>query len=139
MIHINFLTVIIAAIAAFIIGFLAHGPVGGKLWIRLANIHPTGNEKFSDMYGQMFWNLVVNIVTAFALAVVYQFAVLSSVFQMSGLSLGLLCGFIVWAGFLVTSSSIDVIWMGKPAKLWIFEACSSLVVTLAMGAIIALW
>ncbi len=134
---INFLSIVLAALAAFIIGFLAHGPVAGKLWMRLANIHPTGNEKFSDMYGQMGWNFVVNFVTALALAIVYGFAATSSLLHLSALCTGLLCAFVVWAGFLVTSSSIETIWMGKSCKLWLFEACSSLVVMLAMGAIIS--
>lgn len=54
MISINFVSVFIAAIVAFILGFLFHGPISGKLWMKLANIHPTGNEKMSDMYGKMF-------------------------------------------------------------------------------------
>ncbi len=78
MLPINYVAVLIAAVIAFIIGFLMHGPVAGKLWMRLANVTPTGNEKMSDMYGQMFWNLVVNIVTAYALAVFIMLASTSS-------------------------------------------------------------
>jgi hypothetical protein len=137
MLPINLIAVIVAAVAAFIIGFLAHGPVAGKLWMRLANVHMTGNEKFSDMYGQMFWNLVVNLVTAYGLAVVYLFAATSAYASGPGISTGLMCGFLVWLGFLVTSSSIGVIWMKQSKKLWLFECVSSLIVMLAMGAIIA--
>jgi hypothetical protein len=105
--------------------------------MRLANIHPTGNEKMSDMYGQMFWNFVVNIVTALALATVFVLTSTSPLMSSSALLNGLHCGLLVWLGFLVTSSSIEVIWMGKSWKLWLFEAGCSLVVMLAMGAIIA--
>jgi hypothetical protein len=58
--QINLLSVFIAALSAFIIGFLLHGPILGKLWMRLANIHPTGNEKLKDMIPQMIWNFIVN-------------------------------------------------------------------------------
>ncbi|MEI6316482.1 MAG: DUF1761 domain-containing protein [bacterium] len=109
MLSINLLTVLIAAVVAFIIGFLLHGPISGKLWMRLADIHPTGKEKFSDMYGQMFWNLVANIVTAYALAVVYMFASHSPFTNGATLTTGLVCGCLVWLGFLVTSTSIEVI------------------------------
>ena len=91
----------------------------------------------SDMYGQMIWNFVVNLVTAFALAMVYVLASTSPLMSSSALWNGLLCGFLVWVGFLVTSSSIEVIWMGKSYKLWMFEAGCSLIVILVMGAIIA--
>ncbi|MDB5254661.1 MAG: hypothetical protein JWL92_37 [Candidatus Nomurabacteria bacterium] len=134
---INYGGAVLAAVAAFIIGFLFHGPLFGKLWIRLANIHPTGNEKMSDMYGQMFWNFVANLVTAIALAIVYAIAATSFLITTPALCTGIICGLLVWAGFLVTSSSIEVIWMGKSRKLWLFEAFSSLMVMVAMGIIIA--
>ncbi len=137
MISINFIAVIVAAVAAFIIGFLMHGPVAGKLWMRLANIHPTGNEKMSDMYGKMFWNMVVNLVTAYALAVVYLFASTSSLTNGPSVWLGIMSGLFVWLGFLAPATSIEVIWMGRSLKLWLFEFGSSFVVMAAMGAIIA--
>ncbi len=116
-----------------------HGPIAGKLWMRLSNITPTGNEKFSDMYGQMFMNLLANIVSAFILAAIYMFMSASGYATPTPVVNGLICGFLVWTGFIVTNSSMDVIWMGKSFKLWMFEAVSSLLVMLAMGAIIALW
>ena len=137
MLPIHFLSVLVAAVAAFIIGFLFHGPVFGKLWMKLANIHPTGNEKFSDMYRQMFWNLVVNIVTAYVLAVVYLFASTSIFTNGPGVSTGIMAGLWVWFGFIVTGSSIEVIWMKRSWKLWLFEVVASLVNFVVMGAIIA--
>jgi hypothetical protein len=50
---------------------------------------------------------------------------------------GVIMGVWFWLGFLVTSSSIEVIWMGRSWKLWLFEAGCSLIVMAAMGAIIA--
>lgn len=133
---INFLAVVIAAVVAFIIGFLFHGPLFGKLWVRLANIVPTGNEKMSDMYGKMFWNFAVNLLTSFGLANIIL--VSTSYYHTEGSVIsGMAVGFWVWLCFLVTSSSIEVIWMGKSFKLWLFEACSSLVVMTVMGAILA--
>lgn len=139
MLAINFWAVIVAAVAAFVIGFLMHGPIAGKLWMKLANIVPTGNEKLSDMYGQMIKNFIANIVTSIALALVILFAQTSGLLSDSALCTGLLVAFIAWIGFIVTSTSIDVIWMGKSAKLWLFEAGSSLITFLAMGAILGAW
>jgi hypothetical protein len=138
MFSINILAVIVAALAAFILGFLFHGPISGKLWMKLANIHPTGNEKFKDMIPQMLWNLLSNVVTALALAVIYAFAVTSPALC-TGVWGGVVIALIVWLGFLVTSSSIEVIWMGRTAKLWLLEAVCSLIVMVVMGIIIAAW
>lgn len=136
MLPIDYLAVFVAAVAAFVIGFLLHGPIAGKLWMRLANVHMTGNEKMSDMYGKMLWNFLANVITAYALAIVYLFVSTSSFGSGPSIWSGIFSGFLVWFGFLATATSIDVIWMGKSSKLWLFELCSSLIVMVAMGAII---
>jgi heme exporter protein D len=60
-------------------------------------------------------------------------------FTLSAKSCAAFSSFWVWLGFGVTSTSMDVIWMGKSSKLWMFEIFSSLLCFLAMGAIIAGW
>ena len=139
MLPINYLAVLVAAVVAFILGFLFHGPLLGKLWMKLADIHPTGNEKFSDMVPQMFWNMVANLVTAYVLAVIILLASSSPYLGATGLWGGVIVGVWVWLGFLVTSSSIGVIWMRQKVSLWLFEAGCSLVVMAVMGAIIGSW
>lgn len=136
MFHLNIIGVVVAAVVAFILGFLFHGPISGKLWMRLADIHPTGNEKFKDMVPQMFLNLFTNLVTAYGLSVVYVFATASTNVT-PGVLGGMACGLLVWLTFLVTSSSIEVIWMKRKVSLWVFESICSLVVMLVMGIIIS--
>ena len=71
MLAISYSAILVAALVNFVLGFLLHGPIGGKLWMRLAKIHPTGKEKMSDMYGQMVWNLLVNMVAAYVIAMFF--------------------------------------------------------------------
>ncbi len=139
MLPINLTAVLVAAIANFVIGFLLHGPVGGKLWMKLAKIHPTGKEKCSDMIPQMLKNLLANLIFAYVLAAFYLFASTSPYMTGSGALSGMICGFWVWLGFIVTGSSMEVIWMGRSVKLWLYELFCSLLSILAMGAIIATW
>jgi len=139
MTSINLIAISVAAVAAFVLGFLFHGPIAGKLWMKLANIHPTGNEKLKDMIPQMLWNLLVQFITAFVLAVIHLFASSSPYIGGKGILGGVILAAWLWFGFLVTSSSIEVIWMGRNYKLWLFEAVSSLIVMVTMGAIIAGW
>lgn len=129
MISIQYGAVVLAAVVNFIIGFLFHGPLFGKLWMKLANIHPTGNEKFKDMIPQMIKNLIMNLICAYVLAVFISLIGKS-------VSNGIIIASLVWFGFILTGSSMDVIWMGKSKKLWLFEVISSLACLLAMGAII---
>ena len=137
MMQINLFSVLIAAIAAFIIGFLFHGPFFGKLWMKLANIHPTGKEKFSDMIPHMLKNMLANLVCAYVLAM-FIFVTTSYYDNVGNVFGGMGIAFWSWLGFVVTSTSMDVIWMGKSKKLWYFEIVSSLVSFLAMGAILSI-
>ena len=140
MVSINYLAILIAAVVAFVLGFLFHGPLFGKLWMKLANVKMTGKEKMSDMYGKMFWNFVVQLLTATALSVIYLYASSSPLLAgSSNAAKGLICAFWAWLGFIVASSSIEVIWMGKSFKLWLFECGSSFIVMMAMGLIISSW
>jgi hypothetical protein len=59
--------------------------------------------------------------------------------NISGVWGGVLCGVFVWICFLMTSSAIEVIWMGRKMGLWAYEAMCSLIVMGVMGAIIAYW
>lgn len=138
----NFIAIVVAALAAFVIGFLFHGPLFGKVWMRLADVHPTGNEKLSDMWGQMLLNLLANIVTAGVMSLIF-WGVFSSPYMnpsaVSNVFRGAIWGVWIWLGFIVTSSSMDVIWMKRSVKLWLFECMASLVSFAAMGAILAGW
>lgn len=138
MIPINLVSVLVAAVVAFFIGFMFHGPLFGKLWMRLAHIHPTGKEKFSDMVPQMIVNLITNIVCAYVLAM-FIFVTASYYGNVGNVIGAMGIAFWVWLGFVVTSTSMDVVWMGKSKKLWLFEMMSTLTCFLAMGAVLATW
>ena len=135
----NVLAIILAALDTFIIGFMFHGPLFGKLWMRLADIHPTGNEKFADMVPQMAWNLLVNLVTASVLALLFWILFSSPLMGEKTWYKGAIWGAWVWLGFIVTSSSIGVIWMKQSLKLWAFECVASLVAFVAMGIILTVF
>ena len=138
MVPIHFVSVCVAALVAFFIGFMFHGPLFGKLWMRLAHIHPTGKEKLSDMIPQMLKNLLANLICAYVLAM-FIYVTASYYGNVGNVLGGMGIGFWAWLGFLVTATSMDVIWMGKSKNLWYFEIVASLVSFLAMGAIIAAW
>jgi hypothetical protein len=137
--EINFVAVFVAAVAMFVVGFLMHGPVAGKLWMRLSNITPTGNEKFSDMVPQMLWNFLANLVTATVFAGAMWVAFSSPVMGAETWYKGAISAAWLWLGLLVTSSSMEVIWMKRSYKLWLFECFASLLSLAVMGGIIAGW
>ncbi len=132
--------IIVTAIVYFIIGFLIHGPLFGKLWMKLAGVTPTGNEKFSDMYGQMFWNIVVNlIICTFIYGAIWVAS--HSPIIMGDLTWykGAMVGAWLWFGFVVPNTLLDVIWMKRKFSYWLFEAICSLICMGVAGAILAVW
>jgi hypothetical protein len=123
MLPINLMAVVVAAVVAFVLGFLFHGPLLGKWWMKLANIKPTGNEKFADMIPQLVYNMISNLVTAYVLAVMILFASTSQYLGATGVTAGIIVAVWLWAGFLVTSTSIEVVWMGRKASLNVAARC----------------
>jgi hypothetical protein len=91
------------------------------------------------MYGKMFWNFIVNLVTALVMAMIFVLVFSSPLMGPASWCRGAIMGGWLWLGFLATSSSIEVIWMGKSWRLWLFEAVCSLIVMATMGAILAVW
>lgn len=135
----SILAILVSALVSFIIGFLFHGPLFGKTWMRLAKITPTGNEKLSDMKWQMFWNYFVNVVCAVfingAIWIVGATSMFGDITWYKGAIIALWLG----VGFTIPWTSIDVIWMGKSWKLWLFDTASFLLCMMSMGAILAVW
>ncbi len=135
----NLLAIFVSAAVMFVIGFLMHGPLFGKLWMKLANIHPTGKEKFSDMVPQLIWNYFANLVAAFVLAGVLWMAFSTGAMGEISWYKGLIVAVWMWLGFIVTSTSNEVIWMKKSFKLWAFDSVSILLGLGAMGIILSSW
>lgn len=131
--------VLVAALASFIIGFLFHMPPLGNIWMRLANITPTGNEKLSDMWRQMLANYLIDVVVAFVMAGAFWLVFASPLMGPATWYRGAILAAWLWLGFIATTNSVNVIWMGQSKKLWLFEAVASLTAMLAMGAILAVW
>ncbi len=138
MFTINILAILVAAAAAFIIGFLFHGPLFGKIWMRLANVTPTGKETFAGMKGQMFANYVANVVLAFVLSGAMWLVFASPLMGAISWYRGAVLGAWMWL-FVAAASSVEMIWMGRSKKLWLFDTVSLLTEVAVMGAILAAW
>ena len=130
--HVNWVAVIVAAIINMIVGAIWYSPgVFGKNWMAL-----TG-KRMDDMksgagraYGQAF---VVALITAYVLARFVGYAGAHSIVR------GAVIGFLAWIGFVATSSAGDVIFGGRPTKLYAITNGYQLVVLIINGALLATW
>ncbi len=134
---INYLAVLVSAIASMIIGFLYYSPlVVGKQWLKLMNIKmtPKGVKAAQKgMAGLMALSFVCTLIMAVSLA--YLRFVIGTLGVIEGFALGAF----VWLGFVAPVQYTSVIFAKKPFSLFLIDTGYQLTSLLAMGAILALW
>jgi hypothetical protein len=134
-IMVNYFAVVVAAIAAFVIGFLWHGPVFGKQWMKLSNITEAdvAAAKNKSMMPQMVAAFVQQLVMAYVLA---HFVIVWSVADLLGAAT---LAFWIWLGFIATVLLNGVLWEKRTVPLYLFNIVYHLVSLFAMTAILGLW
>lgn len=134
-ITINYLAVLVAAIAAMVIGGVWYSPLGfGKPWMRLMGYGdkvPEGSKRaMMRSYAFMFAGA---LVMAFVLA---HFAFIWGAREtLSAVQLG----FWTWLGFVAPVQLGTVLWEGKPWMLFFLNTAYYLVTLIAMAVIVGLW
>ncbi len=134
-IPINYIAVLIAAIAGMLIGALWYSPLlFGKVWMRLMGMQmgmtPEGKSRAKMGYA---FGFIAALVSAYVLAhFVYLVATVS-------LSEGLILGFWLWLGFIAPVMLGMVLWEGRPWGVYFINVFYQLVSILAMSVILTLW
>jgi hypothetical protein len=137
-IPINYVAVVVAALATMAIGTLWYGPLFGKPWMRMTGLSKEGMKNMKmTVFGAMIGGLITSLLMSYVLAHVIVFG--SEYTQTFGLMGGVTAAFWCWLGFAVPLSGAGYLWEGKPWKLWVLNAAYYLVSFLAMGAILGAW
>ena len=133
--EINYLAVLVSAVAGFVIGALWYSVLFGKAWMKLSGMDKKKieKEKKKGMAKSYAAGFAVLVVMAFVLAHFVDMAEAATVLE------GAQAGFWAWLGFVATIMLNKVLWEGKPFKLYLLDAAHYLVVLLAMGSILAVW
>ena len=133
---INYLAVLVAAVASMALGFLWYGPLFGKTWAQLMGFDKKkmAEAKKKGMPKQT-WVLMVagTLVTSYVLA---HFVDYLDATNVAG---ALQAGFWLWLGFIVPVQLGMVLWEGKPWKLYFINVAYYLVNLSVMAVILALW
>jgi hypothetical protein len=135
---VNLLSVLAAAIATMILGFLWYSPIlFAKPWTVAMGYDPNDKAKMDEMrkgagklYGITF---VAILLSAFVLAKIIDVATVTSAFY------GMKIGFAVWLGFVTTVQLTSMLFKRRPIKLYLIDTGYQLVCYLVMGAILAKW
>ena len=135
-VDINYVAVLVAAVASFVIGALWYSPMlFGKMWMKLSNVTDKEMKKAKEkgMSKNFAFQFLGTLVMSYILAHFVYYTQASTVLE------GMLTGFWIWLGFIATVMLGIVLWEGKPWKLYFIKAAHELVALAVMGAILAVW
>jgi len=125
---VNWLAIIIAAVANMVIGFLWYGTWAfGKSWIQLSGRNMGEGMQAGPLYG-------LTAVAAVAQAITMAWFV-SQTGANSG-SAGAIVGLYVGLGFVATAMFAEVLFAGRHPRLYAITAGYSVVAAIVQGAII---
>ncbi len=134
----NLSAVFIAALAAFVVGFLWHGPLFGATWMKLMGISKAEMEaaKAKGM-GAMAPQMIAAFVQQFVMAAVV--AQLAGALGVSGASEAVFFAAMLWLGFIATTLLNGVLWEKRKMELYLFNIAYHLVALVIMTLIVVLW
>lgn len=132
------ITLLVAALAAFVFGFLVHGPVFGKVWMSLMQITPEAMEQGKkDMQKTMPLYLLAAYLQQLVMAFVIGYFVVLA--QASDITSALSLAFWIWLGFIATVLLNGVLWEKRTVPLYGFNLAYHLGNVAIMTVILTLW
>jgi len=138
-IPVNYVAVLVAAVAGMAVGFAWYGPIFGKAWIKLmkftdADMKKAQAQGMNRTYALAF---IGSLIMAYVLSHSLIFA--SAYLNVTGISAGLQAAFWNWLGYIFPVALNGFLWEGRPWKLFLLNAGHYLAVLGVMGAILSLW
>ncbi len=129
---VNYLAVLVSAIAAIVIGFIWYAPpVFGNRW--MAYLGTTQAQLGNPGPAGMVTGIVASLLNAFVLAV------LSLNLGGKTLTDGIMLGVICWLGFMATITAAQIAFEKKSWGLWVINNLHNVIVQALMGAIVTVW
>jgi hypothetical protein len=129
--YINYLAVLVATIAAMIIGSIWYAPpVFGNAWMRLSG---RKGQKMDGGGLAMLGMFIASLVTSYVLA--HFVGYMNAATWWEGVQLGIW----IWLGFLAAMGVSQVFFEKRPFQLFLINTLNQLVTLIVMGAILACW
>ena len=124
----NYLAVVVAAVAAFAFGAVYYGTLGSP-WMKAARIDPATAKMSTSQFVTSF---VCELVMAWVLAGVIGHLGSGQVTFWNGV----VSGFFIWVGFMATTIAVNQRYQGFGWDLTVIDAGHWLGVAVIMGAVI---
>lgn len=128
----NWLAVAVAALAAFMIGWIWYGPLFSKPWASGMGYNTSNTDmKMPPMM------LVMSFLMSFFMAVT-----LASILGTAGVTAAgaaLQTAFLLWLGIVATTYTLNQVYDNRPWRVWAVNVGYHLVSMLVMALIVAVW
>lgn len=131
---VNYVTVLVATVAAYVVGWLWHGPVLGKKWMALEGLTMDSMKAMKMKAGTA---IALGFVSTFITASVLGW--LSAALPMVGVMGALQLAFWPWLGFVMTTLAAKWLWEGRSFALFAFNAVHGFVALFVMALVFVLW
>ena len=128
---VNYLAVIVAALAAVVIGILYYGVAG--LGDRLAKLNGMAPRSGPPSPTQFAIGILVGLVNAWVLAL------LSLNLGASSIADAIVLGALVWIGFGATFKAAQVAFEGRSWNTWVLTGVHDVIVQIVVAAIVTVW
>lgn len=135
-IEVNYLAVLIAAIASMVVGFLWYSPfILGKPWMKEKGYTAEGLKKEQKEMGK--WYIVSFVLALITSYILFHVMTLSmSFFHYSKLQTGVTTAIFMWLGFIMPTQLTATLFGGKNLKLFGIDTGYQLVSVLVMGVVL---
>lgn len=130
---VNYLAVLIAALAAFVVGSLWYTVLFGKMWRKLMGISEGQAMPKQSMTQSMIGGFIATLVLSFVLAVLLQMLAVTTVSGAVHVAL------LVWLGFVATISSNSIWYEGRPWALYFINVAHYLVAIVVAALVLVCW
>ena len=126
------LSIVLALVVSYVIGFIWHGPLFGKQWIALNKLTPPkkGEATFSMMLPGLSATLVMVIVQSAVLGRTFQIVSLANIGE------ALIIATLLWLPFTALVLVNIYAWSGKPVKLMVLDCGHALVSLWAVASVL---
>ena len=132
--EVNYLAVLVAAVASFLLGWLWYGPFFGKPWMKLMNFD---KNSMKSMKLSPVTAMILGFLTYLIIA--YVLAGFISILNAATIVEGMKIAFWIWLGFIATTTLGSFLWEGKSIKLLWINAGYYLFSLIVMAIILTVW
>ena len=135
---VNLWSVLVAAAATMVLGFLWYSPLlFARPWMVAMGYDPNDKARMEAMQksaGKSYAiSFIAALVSAFVLGKIVQITTVNSVLY------GMKIGFAIWLGFVTTVQLTAKLFGNQSTRLYLINTGYQLVCYLVMGAILAVW